>query len=486
MTQKSRSKFSKSSSSKVLTVAALSRGIFLLAIGFGGFGLFQMHIVTRNTLVDSMGLSKDDFTFDERTRRGRTNQQLESEQRESLQGISAEADIGDYKNVVPVHRRGYDPWSEAWVLAMQEADEMLLASPQERDATTNHSHYSWKAECLVPNTRGTEELVRRLVSENQLGDNRRPNNNKNFEHPLVPLPILNVGMPKLGSTSLYHYFKCKGLNATHWNMGTREFEGLCMRDAVGVGLPPLATCANGTDAIMQMDVALPLGTEFDGGRLVTRSYALRDDCFFPQLSLLEDFSAEAPDATLVLTFRPMHDWTRSVLNWYSILERLQKCHLPNLPRGVPDLSGENEGNTNHSEALEATMTRFFCSHVVHVRNFVKDHPTHNLIELDLYDPRTPQLLDQLFPSKASPSAAFSNDGVAAEIATLSSESCWAQHKGGFNKDKNRTKGTLSPEELKEKLKTQKRRKQAKARRERREREVELEGFAEDAMLGSNA
>ena len=100
--------------------------------------------------------------------------------------------------------------------------------------------------------------------------------------------------------------------------------------------------------------------------------------------------------------------------WHSIMERLQQCHLPNLPRGVPDLRSEPERDTatkkrtaNHTDVLEHTRTQFFCSHVLHVRNFVRQHPTHNLIELDLYDEATPTILDRLFPSQSSPPSSLS-------------------------------------------------------------------------------
>jgi len=363
--------------------------------------------------------------------------------------------------------------SEAWVLAMQQAEEMLLA----KDTVGDVEFDRWKASCLVPNTRGTEELVRRLVSEKQEKENREEDSavhlpttitrllsNKAFEDPLVPLPILNVGMPKVGSTSLYYYFECKGLAATHWNLGTEKFEGLCMRDAVKVGLPPLETCTSSdnsgnsnsnssnsgnttqtkthkykqkqyTHAIMQMDVALPLGSRYGNPKAAFRSSVEKDDCFFPQLSLLEEFHAENPHATFVMTFRPMQDWVKSMVNWFSMLERLQQCHLPNLPRGIPSLS-EHKSETETQNYLEATMTQFFCSHVLHVRNFVRDHPTHNLIELDLYDERTPYLLDRLFPSSlqlTSPSDASTatNNGTTANGTGAALESsCWGQHNGG--------------------------------------------------------
>ena len=314
----------------------------------------------------------------------------------------------------------------AWATAINEAQKMLQEAaskndPSHQHTSSEHIHDSWKAECLIPTQEKTEELVHRLVSEHStkpVQSSSIYDNAKKFVDPLVPLPILNVGMPKLGSTSLFYYFNCKGLNATHWNLNVTEFEGLCMRDAARVNLPPLATCAPHTHAITQMDVAFPMGSAYGQGRVPNafQTTEKRDDCFFPQLSLLEAIHNESPNATLILTFRPMADWTKSILNWYSMLERLQQCHLPNLPRGTPAFLEKN-----HTSELEETMTRFFCSHVLHVRNFVAKYPSHNLIELDLYDPRTPILLDQLFPSSPTVDD-ITNIG--------SNSSCWDQYKGG--------------------------------------------------------
>ncbi len=415
------------SSKSVCSVTALARWIFILSIGCGCLGLSRINLVAIQSLEAPCKCDMEEFKIkipqkDIATRQTQTesDEQQKSNSQLPLQPSGARETIDP-----PLHDRHADPISEAWTVAMKQAEKMLAGSTLENAA------------CLVPDTRRTENLVRKLLSEHSTQRKIEgyqpaisPLDNRTFDDPLVPLPILNVGMPKLGSTSLYQYFKCKGLNATHWNMGTEEFEGLCMRDAVRVGLPPLSTCANGTHAIMQMDVAFPMGSVHDSVRVRTRSSARRDDCFFPQLSILEEFHAESPYATLVLTFRPMHDWTKSVTGWHSVLERLQQCHLPNLPRGVPDLSAEPERDEvykkrlNHTDELEAVMAQFFCSHILHVRNFVKEHPTHTLIELDLYADETPRILDKLFPSRILPASENNN-------ATL--KSCWDKHTGGFNK-----------------------------------------------------
>ena len=67
-----------------------------------------------------------------------------------------------------------------------------------------------------------------------------------------------------------------------------------MRDAASVGLPPIATCALHTKAFMQVDAKLPMG--FTVGSFRGKS---REECFFPQLSLLEELHTENQNLTFV-------------------------------------------------------------------------------------------------------------------------------------------------------------------------------------------
>mmetsp|Transcript_25676 Transcript_25676/g.54240 ORF Transcript_25676/g.54240 Transcript_25676/m.54240 type:complete len:234 (-) Transcript_25676:621-1322(-) len=208
--------------------------------------------------------------------------------------------------------------------------------------------------CLVPNKARTAALVRDALMEAIVAESNTNTSNAtapSYSTPLLPLPVLNMGMPKCGSTTIYSYFDCIGLRASHWRKHTYDFEGLCMRDAVNAGLPPIATCASGTDAIMQMDVEFP----FDWVPKQKNPYKLskyRDECFFPQLSLLEEIHEEAPNATFVINFRPVADWVKSIQNWGNLMGRFQACNLPNLPIGSPK-------DLNNSIDVQDTMIEFF-------------------------------------------------------------------------------------------------------------------------------
>jgi hypothetical protein len=310
---------------------------------------------------------------------------LRTESMESMEGIALD------RTVVTTAQ-------SLWDKAVLEAQD-LLSKNASKAALQLLSNDVWDAtvreqilpSCLVPNLAGTAAVVEDAVATQR---NISPISGKGSS--LVPLPVLNVGMPKCGSTTLYSFFQCVRFQVSHWSRNNLEsqnfrqdYEGLCMRDAARVGLPPLATCAGNKDALMQMDFASPFGS----AKFCKKKN--RDNCFFPQLSLLEEIHAESPNATFVMNFRPIRDWVHSVRGWTDFMKRFQKCHLPNLPRGFPE-------NLDDRKGVEESMTQFFCSHVLHVRQFVELHPSHALIELDLYDTEgTASVMDALFASSSS-------------------------------------------------------------------------------------
>jgi hypothetical protein len=280
-------------------------------------------------------------------------------------------------------------YSARWERSMEEAERMLLQSATNGDLPA----------CLLPDTKGTAGLVERAVQRNQTFASLPYR---------MPLPVLNMGMPKTGSSTLAAFFKCVGMHGTHQvivnNRKEIEFEGICMRDAVNLGLPPIQTCSNNSQYMMQLDVDFPFGfapkRKYKNGPYVSDQ---RDECYFPQLSLLEEFHQEAPNATFVMNFRPIHDWVKSMAGWGHppMMKRFPLCQLPNKPRGVP-------GNINNESEVINAMEHFICSHVLHLRQFVEDHPSHALIELDLYDADTStSVMTALFP-------------------TVTNQSCW-QH-----------------------------------------------------------
>jgi hypothetical protein len=244
---------------------------------------------------------------------------------------------------------------------------------------TNFSSYmdhDALAPCFVANKSRTDALLLTNTTSRALG-----------------LPILNMGMPKCGSTTLFQFFQCAGYRATHQD----NTDNICMRDAVASGLPPISTCAPKVQAFLQLDTEVPIGymgvfhvTTKNGTREQKRfrDTRNRDECFFPQVSLLDEIHKDAPNATFLLNFRPIQDWIRSVENWQDMKRRLTLCNIPGFPRGVGSEAGE--------------LAQWWCSHVTHVRKFVEQYPSHVLVELDLYDDeKNSNVMAELFQTDPS-------------------------------------------------------------------------------------
>jgi len=197
--------------------------------------------------------------------------------------------------------------------------------------------------CLVPNLERTEALV-------------------NLNETLG-LPAVNVGMPKCGSRTLGDFFKCNEMKSRHISA-----DGLCMKEKLEKG-ESLQKCFGQALAIMQMDWNFPPG------------------CIFPQVNYLDEIHRNYPNATFILNFRPVQDWKRSVHQWRGMLRRWssKKCKIPGFVKPV----------TN------TTTYNFWCNHVMHIREYVKQYPSHKLIELDLYDSKsTSSTLASLFRADA--------------------------------------------------------------------------------------
>jgi hypothetical protein len=184
---------------------------------------------------------------------------------------------------------------------------------------------------------------------------------------LLPTPILVVGLPKTGTSTVHNFFKKSGYSSSHYKCNESYFCGMCFKSAIKSGKPPLASCG-GYEVYAQMDV------ENTG------------QCHFPQITDLEILHEEAPNATFILSTRNMTHWATSVRNWVggvrSMAGRLAKCEEGPKTRFPDDL------------------IVWHHAHLERIREFVRTHPSHTLVEIDIEDPRTGEIMAQRFGSDA--------------------------------------------------------------------------------------
>ena len=183
------------------------------------------------------------------------------------------------------------------------------------------------------------------------------------------LPIINLGLPKSGSTSIRDFFSCGNLTASHFKCHSGPC-GMCVDQNLQAGRPALHGCGD-YHVWAQLDWA-PIGLPIQK----------KKQCFFPQLSALKELHTQFPEATFVLPTRPPRHWIASVDHWqhadYRMREVLAACNLPGLPSGRAP---------NDSELAD-----FYVQHSRAVRTFVANHPSHTLIEFDLEEPDVAQKL----------------------------------------------------------------------------------------------
>jgi hypothetical protein len=121
----------------------------------------------------------------------------------------------------------------------------------------------------------------------------------------------------------------------------------------------------------------------------------------PQHFELDRLHAYAPQATFLLSLRPARDWIHSVTNWYGLGGRfLRRFHV-------------DVKRVNRTRALE----EIYLNHTRRIRDFVRLHPSHPLVEVNITSPDAGRVLSDAFGIPAS---------------------CWGVH----NQNKKRKNGLL--------------------------------------------
>jgi len=110
--------------------------------------------------------------------------------------------------------------------------------------------------------------------------------------------------------------------------------------------------------------------------------------FFPQHFYLREIHQEYPNATWILNHRPIENWMKSVMAWGDDLaqqfanEYYMKNELGRLP-------------SNDMEMKEFLETIYIQHHNL-IREFVRDHPTHALVEVNITDQAAGEVLAEAF------------------------------------------------------------------------------------------
>ncbi len=181
-------------------------------------------------------------------------------------------------------------------------------------------------------------------------------------------PYLNFGLPKMGTSSIHHFFECGGLASAHFRCNRIHSCARCMKHSVEAGGLPLDLC--------ELRGEIDVYAQMDDGR------------YFPQIELLDELVAGYPKATLFLTFRSIEKWYNSLQKWPPrkngphMNDKMMKMNITGFPSGV----GKNVDE----------FADWFCKHVERVRDIVARTPSLTLVEVDIEDSTIAKRMSDIF------------------------------------------------------------------------------------------
>lgn len=204
--------------------------------------------------------------------------------------------------------------------------------------------------------------------------------------PTVGTPIIVLGMPKAGTSTIAEYFECGNVKTSHYHCKEETYCGDCISRNMKLGSPPFSNCG-------EFDVYAQIEFEGEPMWLTTgRGLEEGEKCYFPQVEALDAIHAEFPRATFILNHRQkIDDWINSVNNHHDLRLRFGECDIPGLPAGAGAAGPEGD----------AQLRAFVASHVDRVRQFVKSHPSHKLVEVVIEDPSAGTRMEREFGVPAS-------------------------------------------------------------------------------------
>eukprot|EP00980_Cylindrotheca_fusiformis_P028753 scaffold22642_cov134-Cylindrotheca_fusiformis.AAC.8 len=204
-----------------------------------------------------------------------------------------------------------------------------------------------------------------------------------------PLAIV-VGLPKSGTTSIFHYFSCNGIDTTHYCCcGSKDTQYPCqggrlMSSQIWENVRAGRSLLNGIVGRVhaQMD-----------GELFLQDEPNEPPYFLPQHFHLTELHHAAPDAIWILPLRSADGWKRSVSKWLDMGERIQKTYQSHYP---------------NFQWTDDSLVQFYDLHTEHIRQACR-RLQRNCLEVPV-DDTAGQVLEDAFPGTRA--------------------ACWGRHNGG--------------------------------------------------------
>lgn len=180
------------------------------------------------------------------------------------------------------------------------------------------------------------------------------------------LRIINLGLPKSGTTTLARALRLSGLRVADYRIRKRQTPDKSLHDAFLGDLMYRGYFETG-DPLHGLDL-------FDG---FSELSTLREGhSLWPQMDfgLIEAIRSHHPGAKFVASWRPATAMSNSILRWSNLgSERLPDGHVPGLPRGYG--------------ATDAQRTQWISAHYAHLERLFQDSPQFLLLDMQAADAR---------------------------------------------------------------------------------------------------
>ena len=246
----------------------------------------------------------------------------------------------------------------------------------------------------------------------------------------LPKPIINVGFPKSGTSTIFSFFHCNGLKAQHWYCCEKQnhpgrthkhkLMSNCMLKNLVAKAPIFEDCG---DYDVYTEINGPRHTHenqhrtlLDDGTLLSQfeSTSTKLRLFFPQHHRLDDIHQQYPNSTLIFNHRSVEAWIDSVQSWDKNLQFqiLNEFYAQNSTRFLFENITNNEGdgrlhpaeasskNTSSNKKdirglkkykatpftaqnMRKSLEIVYNYHLKYVRDWVGRHPSHALVEVDI-------------------------------------------------------------------------------------------------------
>lgn len=207
-------------------------------------------------------------------------------------------------------------------------------------------------------------------------ENFQDYNEKAIKSLKVPAPIILLGFPKAGTTTIDHYFRCNSLHVSHEE---------CYDNPDKKG----KTRNCGQRMMENLEHGRPIFHRTGDYHVYTGIFH-STTCIFPQLTHLEEMHENHPNATFLLHMRDLDKWVDSTRRWS------RHMRYGTMYTQMADCFVENPPDRENQTLVDSVLKNKYQKVIDGARKLVQEHPSHRLIEVHVDRDDAEDIMDASF------------------------------------------------------------------------------------------